>query len=87
MLIGVAEADAMGKGIVPCAISSSSTDTCIIDCIKLTFTLYIGFSNLIPNGDHVALQGHIVKYDARLESNQRFVDSSGLVQKGLGFNL
>jgi hypothetical protein len=32
--VGVADADAMAKGIVPCAKSSSSTGTCIIDCIQ-----------------------------------------------------
>jgi hypothetical protein len=35
--IGAANANAVAERIVPCAKSSSSTVTCIIDCIRLSF--------------------------------------------------
>jgi hypothetical protein len=37
--IGAADADAVAEGIVPCAKSSSSMGTCIIDCIRLSFII------------------------------------------------
>jgi hypothetical protein len=35
--LGVANANAVAEEIVPCAQSSGSTGTCIIDCIRLSF--------------------------------------------------
>ena len=51
--IGAADADAVAEGIVLHAKSSSSTGTCIIDCIRLSF---IALSSVEADG--MALAHH-----------------------------